>query len=415
MPAFQPRPGSVISLDVRGGYERLRVLPHPTAPSFAFACEGGEGIVVQVEREASRTRYAFKVMKPAHQRAELPSVCGHLRSFIGVPGLRACERYCVCEVDSPQVWATSPMFRYAMIIPWIDGPTWLDVLLSRKPVSAEASLKTARSLANCMALLESVGASHGDIASGNLIVAPDTCEIELIDVEHMHAPGFPRPSVCVLGTPGYNRVNSTEDVWNSVSDRMAVGIMLSEMLAWRERSIAAASDGASYFAPDEIGDERCDRFRLMLQVLGSLSHQLPPLLTAVWRSRRRADCPPAHAWRAAIEGLGTLARAPTLTTSAQAHRGTIPQTHVLTTPPIVPPEVVGSVTPPPGITPNAPQPTTPATAVVAWTSIAPAVRAPDSPVAFWSGAAPIAPEAPNAVVRWGYAEPDPDPTNQEPP
>lgn len=415
MPAFKPRPGSVISIDVRGGHERLRVLPHPTAPSFAFACEGGEGIVVQVEREASRSRYAFKVMKQAHQRAELPVVCGYLRAFVGAPGLRACERYCICEADSPRIWAAEPMFRYAMIIPWIEGPTWLDVLLSRTPVSADASHKTARSFTTCMALLESVGASHGDIASGNLIVSPDTCDIELIDVEHMHAPGFTRPSVCVLGTPGYNHVNTTEDLWCPVSDRMATGIMTCEMLAWRDASIVAASEGPSYFAPEEIGDEGCDRYRLMVDVLGRLSQQFPSLLRAVWRSRRRGECPPAQAWKVAVEGLGTIAKAPTLSTPAPAPRASIPQTRLMSSPPITPPDVAGAVQPQPHssrpIAPVAPRPEAPATPVAAWRPIAPVARAPETPIAFWNGAVAIATPA-STVVQWGYA--DPDATVQEP-
>ncbi|MFO0607469.1 MAG: hypothetical protein U0324_30165 [Polyangiales bacterium] len=403
MPAFQPRPGSVITIDVRGGVERLRVLPHPQAPSFAFACEGGEGVVVQVEREGAGARYAFKVMKPASQRAELPVICGLLRSFAGGPGLRACERYCVCEADSPRTWAAAPALRYAMIIPWIEGPTWLDVLLSRRPLPEASSTKAARSFANCMALLESVGASHGDIASGNVILTPDSCEAQLIDVEHMHAPGFTRPSVCVLGTPGYNRVDRTDDLWSPASDRMALGIMVCEMLAWRDAAAVAASEGGSYFSPDELGDERCDRFRLMLDVLGRLSPQLPPLLRAVWRSRRRAECPPARAWCNAVEGLGTIASAATLPDTRRAPGAAVPQTRVLSTPPIVPPDVRGP-------TPvAAPAPSAAPPPVVAWSPIAPPARS-SNPIAFWRQAAPAEATGTVAVVQWGAD----DPTVQEP-
>jgi hypothetical protein len=402
---FQPSPGATLECDIDAGSppEQLRVLAHPAAPRFAHAAEGGEGTVFQVERVRTGVRYALKVFKPARQSDALPEATRRLRPLATMPGLRACERFCLDPATSPLITSMVPALRFAIVMPWIDDPPWLQTIVTGQSISAEHGLAAARSLARCLLNLEDFGAAHGDLSGGNVLVHPTSGEVSLVDVEALYAPGLPPPRYTVLGTPGYNLVHSTEGVCTPGADRFAAAILLGELLGWHDPRVrAAASTCGSYFAPDDIAAPTAPRFTLLRAVLAERSPKLAALFGNAWYCAQRSASPAAHAWVEALDELGTGARhtqplvvPPTAPVPQQP--AAFPGTQVLQGPPQIPLDVLPAGYAVPSTVTLSQSPALP-------DAVPPARPLPTdgtahSPVAFWR-ALKVSPRDDNPVVGW---------------
>jgi len=75
-----------------------------------------------------------------------------------------------------------------------------------------------------------------------------TGAVELIDVEHLYAPGFAPTSILVLGTPGYNLVTTAEGAWSPWADRFAAAVLLSEMLTWHNPEVVRRASGRGAYS-----------------------------------------------------------------------------------------------------------------------------------------------------------------------
>jgi serine/threonine protein kinase len=393
MTTFQPLPGTTIEIDfdTTKPPERFRIAAHPAAPQFAYAFEGNEGAVFQIEREGHGTTYALKVMKAARQSPLLPAVCRRLLQFAAWPGLRVCERFCVEPSTSPRLLTTHPSLRFAMVMPWIQAVPWLQILVSKQAISPEFGIAAARSLARCLLHFETAGASHGDLSSGNVLVDPHDGEVSLVDVEYLHAPGFPSPTVTVLGTPGYNLMNSVLDICTPAADRFSAAVLFGELLAWRDPHVRAASSSrGSFFDPDEVGSPSSSRATLLREALAAHSERIATLFTRAWNAARRGDCPAAREWIDALDALGPATRRGAHPLPADAlgqaiaRSVTFPQTQELQGPPQIP------------IDARAPIPQTrpgemPPSPVAFWQTLSVAPRN-DDPVVGWSTNGPLTPK-----------------------
>ncbi len=415
MPTFHPPPDTIIEVDFDPAFpsERLRVVPHPAAPQFAHAAEGGEGTVFQVERLGSGVRYALKVFKSARVSTTLPEASRRLRPFAALPGLSVCERFCLDPTTSPRATAAVPALRFAVVMPWIADPPWLQTLATRTAITPGFGLDAARSLATCLSSLEAYGVSHGDLSGGNVLVNPANGNVSLVDLESLHAPGLPPPAQTVLGTPGYNLVHSTEGVCGPHADRFAAAVLLGELLAWHDARVrAAASTHGSYFAPEDIASPTAPRFLLLRDVLAARSPRLASLFGNAWVCAQRSASPPARAWLEALDALLAPSRVSTVPLLPDVRETTAaPPAHYARTQEVqsprgqvIAPDLPGSplhysttvtLDQPPVAPPILPAPPSPPI---------PNDCAAISPVAFWRPLSPV-PRAVDVVVGWSTTGP----------
>ena len=143
--AFYPVPGASLVL---GGRE-YRVAEHPAAPGMPYGQEGRQAVVYQLL--AGEERVALKVFKPRFRDPGQVSLADKLAGYADLPGLRVCRRTVLSAQRHGVLLQEYPDLIYCVVMPWIEGPTWMQVVLERRALQAEGSLGLARELARVLA------------------------------------------------------------------------------------------------------------------------------------------------------------------------------------------------------------------------------------------------------------------------
>jgi hypothetical protein len=199
-------------------------------------------------------------------------------------------------------------------MPWVQGLSWFDVLYMGKSgqhtMSRDASVTLALNFADVLSRLEASGIAHCDLSAGNIVLDPQTFEVELLDVEDIFAPGFQPPPSLPLGTQGYQHRVSARGQWGAQADRFAGAILLCEMLAWHDEKVRKASYGETFFDPAELQTAGSNRFDVLTRAVSEHRNSQPvlDLLRAAWESDTFDACPPLAAWAQAIKGVKTGVR-----------------------------------------------------------------------------------------------------------
>jgi type II secretory pathway pseudopilin PulG len=187
-------------------------------------------------------------------------------------------------------------------MPWIEGPTWFDVLIEKKPLSPDTSLSLARSLAQVLVRMEEQGIAHCDLSSSNLMlpILAGGKGVELVDLEGFYGPGMVKPQALSSGSAGYAHKQAVGGLWGPEADRFAGAVLLAEMLGFCDEEVCQLAWGESYFDPAEMQEET-NRFRKLIEVLerrwgGSVAH----LFERAWRSDSLLDCPTFGEWLVAL-------------------------------------------------------------------------------------------------------------------
>lgn len=302
MRRFDPGPDEPVALD---GVGRFRAVAHPSAPTYVHAAEGARAVVYRLRDVDGGGGYALKVLKPRYRERSLVERCAAVDGLKAIPGMAVCERRCLTARTTPEAVARHPELEFAILMPWVEGDTWYDVLRAgpagprlRDPAAA---LRTAGHLAALLAALEERGVAHCDLSAGNVIVGPGG-EVWLVDVEDVFGPGMTRPPAVPAGTPGYQHRASAEGLWAAHADRFAGALLLAEMLGWHDDAVRGAAAGDSYFSPGEL--QRDDSPRLPPLLAALRVHRggdaLAALLERVWRAERLQDCPRLGEWNRAL-------------------------------------------------------------------------------------------------------------------
>ena len=155
---FEPQPGDQITLK-SGSYA---VMPHPAWEEIAFGQEGRKAIVYQLK--SNGRLFAFKVFKTAFREPQLVDTCQGL-SQLTFPGLEVCMRQCLTRATAGPLIAQYPELEYAILMPWIEGSTWFDILFSGTQISLDESQRLARSTAKILSVLEQRGFAHCDMGA----------------------------------------------------------------------------------------------------------------------------------------------------------------------------------------------------------------------------------------------------------
>jgi hypothetical protein len=294
MSEFNPSPRDQITI----GGRVYHVMPHPSVPAFAFGQEGRKAFVYQLSNGDGRL-YALKKFKQAYRLAELVDVCDLLTRFSTWDGLEVCERQCLNTKVHKDALEQYPDLEYAVLMAWIDGSTWYDILVGKRALTRLQALKTANATSQVLSSLEEAGLAHCDIAAPNVIIDLVQDKAHLIDVEDLYAKGFKSPAGLPAGTEGYAHKLASKGLWGPAADRFAGAVLLAEMTGWFSPKIREAADDEHYFGGNEMQIDS-PRYRLMYETLSEIHPDLGGLLEQAWASDTPEECPSLHAWSQVI-------------------------------------------------------------------------------------------------------------------
>jgi len=347
---FRPRPYQQLTIQ----QYTYQVLPHPQSPAFAYGQEGRMALVYKLAREdghlnsgSSSTLRAFKVFKAAYQTPTILKKAEELRPFWKLPGLQVCAR----RVLDPNHAAYQPLLEeypdlaYAVLMPWVEGITWSDIMLQRAPLTREQVWALAWSVASLLASLEEREVAHCDISGSNLMVhwqQDGSANVALVDVEQLYAPVLTPPDALLVGSPGYTPRFDTESLWGPFGDRFAGAVLLAEILGWYHPQVAEYGNEQSFFPAAEV-QATSARYRLLIEALSQWPSAFVSLFQRAWEATSLDDCPPLVAWRDAFlenvpadiksSSVGNLKPAPSIESNsivssiAQEFQDIIEQTH----------------------------------------------------------------------------------------
>lgn len=297
MTEFNPEPRTRLVI----GGQTYEVMPHPSVPTFAFGQEGRKAFVYQVAGSGpdGRRYYALKKFKQAFRLPDLVKTCKALAKYAALPGMEACERECLHHGAHDDALGQYPDLEFAVLMPWIKGSTWYDIVVTKKPLRRPDALTFAHATAEALAGLEQAGLAHCDISAPNVIINPEVGQAHLIDVEDLYAKGFNRPSALPSGTEGYAHKTAADGLWQADADRFAGAVMLAEMAAWHSPEIREESQEEHFFGADEMQTDSL-RYQLMRSVLGQTHAPLADLFDRAWFSDSLEECATLGEWLDAL-------------------------------------------------------------------------------------------------------------------
>ena len=162
--SFQPEIGQELVVDD----VPYRITEHPSAPGVPYGQEGRQALVYQLV--TGEARHALKVFKPRYRVPMLASLADRLKEYAGLPGLSVCHRTVLTPERHTAVLKAYPDLTYAVLMPWVEGPTWMQVLLEKQELAAEDCLALARCLAQILSRMEQEGLAHCDLSGPNLLL-----------------------------------------------------------------------------------------------------------------------------------------------------------------------------------------------------------------------------------------------------
>lgn len=290
--AFNPEVNETLSILER----HYRIAGHPLYPDVPYGQEGRQGTVYKLTAEDDGSHYALKVLRPTFRHPALVYQSEQLGAFSGISGLEVCAREVLTPQRSKALLSQKPELLYAVLMPWIDGRTWMDVIAGQEELSVSQSCKLAGSMANVLSLMEQRGLAHCDLSAPNILL-PGLEAVALVDVEQLFAPGLDKPEHLPGGSPGYAmKRHEGAQAWNKYADRFAGSVLLAEMLAWCEPRIREAAWGESYFDPEAMQEDAA-RAELMTETLRQLyGDEAAGLFEQAWHAEDVHLCPTFGDW-----------------------------------------------------------------------------------------------------------------------
>ena len=291
---FQPAPGLLLKIQNKV-YE---ITEHPTAKGVPYGQEGRRAVVYQLVSEDNEN-FALKVFKDRFRVPGMVGVAERLEPYANISGLQVCERIVLTASRHRDLLTQYPEMTYAVLMPWVEGPTWQEILLTEDTFSPARSLTLAKRFAEIMVGMEEISLAHCDISGANLLIQARD-QPALVDLEEMYNPDFIKPESLPAGSPGYAHKTAPKGLWNARTDRFAGAVLLVEMLSWHDPTAREASWGESYFSPRDMQNEnqRLDLLRKSLE--RHYGKRIPDLFNQVWLSDSLRDCPTFAEWAVAL-------------------------------------------------------------------------------------------------------------------
>lgn len=183
-------------------FRNYRFTEHPAAPGMPYGQTGRRATVYQLQSDQGGL-HALKVFTAAFRSSYVAESADRLRAFSGLPGLKVCQR----AVLSPQRYSPTiqqyPDLLYAALMPWAEGTTWQELMLTGYSLTAQQSLALARELLTILTNMEAHRLAHCDLSGSNIMVQLQPLVITLVDVEDLFGSGLQRPEKPPGGSAGY--------------------------------------------------------------------------------------------------------------------------------------------------------------------------------------------------------------------
>ena len=301
--SFQPNVND--RLTFRG--KSYRVAEHPASPGSPYAIQGRQSVVYQLIAVGAgeQGRYALKVFEPRYRMPTLVSVNDTFLTLAGLPGLSVCDRQIINASHDVELLRQYPDLSYAVWMPWVDGLTWMETMLTGAELTAEESLRLARGLAQTLVSMEERGLAHCDLTGGNVILVASTAgslaaqPIELVDVEQLYAAQLTQPPEMAPPVPGYT-YRKGKARWRADADRFAGAVLLAEMLGWCDADVRKLAWGEHYFDPKEMQQDS-ERYQSLRRAIRERwGKAAAALFKRAWRSETPAECPTFLEWLSAL-------------------------------------------------------------------------------------------------------------------
>ena len=287
------------------GTEAYFFTEHPAARGMPYGQTGRKATVFQLQDEEGQKR-ALKVFQAKYRTEENLEKTSDLLRFASMPGLATCERFVISKQQFPSLILQNKDLNYSVLMPWVEGTTWQDVVLNKISLNRDRCYEIASNLNMVLGSMESLGMAHCDLSGPNIILRPreldddDEDLVSLIDLEEMYAPKLKRPKTVPAGSAGYAHASTQSGVWSADADRFAGSVLLANMLTWSDSSVVQAAFGEQYFAPNEMQVD-CPRYQTLV---GSLEKQwgknTSELFSTAWHSKVLGDCPTFTDWADAL-------------------------------------------------------------------------------------------------------------------
>lgn len=300
--AFRPKVRDQIKIDEKVlSFEANPVSKIP----MPYKQEGRKGTVYQVLDRRSGEKYALKVFHSAFRNPEVGHSAQTFKRYESYPGLRVCNRKVLTQSTHRSLLQEYPELEFAVLMPWIEGDTWRDIVFTKQAVTPILSRNLAAGMAMVLSELENFGLAHCDIAGTNTIVQTDPIKIELVDIEDMFASDLNPPTGLPAGTDGYAfRNGKNASLWNTKGDRFAGAIILTEMLIWCDERVRRESNGEAFFSQNEFGT-KSKRFTLARDVLRrNYGSEATDVFEKAWFAKELADCRSLGQWWELTKHLG---------------------------------------------------------------------------------------------------------------
>lgn len=279
------------------------VAEHPVAPGIPYGQEGKAAVVYKLDTPVNGS-CALKVFKAAYRAPVLARQAVTMASFAELPALRVCQRTVLSALRHGALLQQYPDLVYAVLMPWIEGPTWADVITGKREISPETALSLAKELASALVTMEEHGLAHCDLSSSNVLLPallPDSDTtngygIELVDVEQIYGADLRQPDKLTMGTSGYAHRVLSDASWGATADRFAGAVLLVEMLGWCVPEVRAGAWDTSYFGPDDMHQDG-QRFETLVTALKQYwGRGIVDLFERAWHSNTLEECPTFGEW-----------------------------------------------------------------------------------------------------------------------
>jgi hypothetical protein len=136
-----------------------RVAEHPALAGIPYVQRGARGFVIQLIAP-NGDRMALKYFKLKYRVPSLVNVAEALKQYADLPGLRAAQRTVFTRATHPELLTRYPALEYGVLMPWLPGLTWYDIVTTKAPLAAHESVKLAQAASGILANFEERTLAH---------------------------------------------------------------------------------------------------------------------------------------------------------------------------------------------------------------------------------------------------------------
>ncbi|RJX39125.1 hypothetical protein D3P09_16670 [Paenibacillus pinisoli] len=337
--------------------ETYAIGEHPFAPGIPYGQEGRQGTVYLLESTDTSHKKAIKVFRSKLINPSTVHLSSQISKFAAMNGLAACERATITPHNNPELLAKEPDLLYAVLMPWIEGPTWMDMILNKQPITRRQSYTAAYALVEILVTMEQRGLAHCDLSGPNVMMpmftegrnpVKSSNFVQLIDLEQLFSVQFERPEYLPAGSPGYAPKYASAQMWNAQGDRFAGAVLIMEMLAACTGTFTQHAWGESYFDPGEL-QTHCDRYDKLVQAVKPLwGAGVTSLMQRAWESDELGHCPTFGEWMLELSKIDQSVLREDVTVSMQKReepRAALPRREEQTMAPLVRQEAAAAAAP----------------------------------------------------------------------